>query len=98
MNDWNSTTKTNIWTGTTETTWARRIEARDCDDVYLQIYVLNGRIYWTANVLIFGRPDLNRISHGMFADIPGALACAKGRATRIARDAVRASQKPRGAA
>lgn len=92
MSNWTATAKTNEWTGATLTTHRRKIEAGPEDHISLQIRTLNGRIYWTANVLIFGRPDINHMSYGMYADVPGALVVAKMRASRIALDAVRKSR------
>jgi hypothetical protein len=89
MSDWTTTTTTNEWTGRTETIYRRTVEGRADDRIYLQVYALNGRIYWGANVLIDGRPDLNIMAYGTYVDVPGALPVAKARASRLALAALR---------
>lgn len=92
--NWYESRDINLWTGETRTRHLRKFTTSDdAARVYTEVYELAGRIYWSANIHIPNRPDISRIAYGTYAAIPGAMAVAKGRASRIAGDAMRAANR-----
>lgn len=91
MSTWTEKRYVNEWTGETRTVWRKVIAASERQHVYVEVYRLGGRLYWSANIQIANRPELSRMAYGTYAAVPGALAVAKGRASRIAGDALRAA-------
>lgn len=93
VNTWTAVEEVNDWTGETKTRHLRHYsnESRT-NRTYSQVYELAGRIYWSANIYVAFRPDLTRLAYGSYAAIPGALAVAKMRASRIALDALRKAE------
>jgi len=89
--NWYEHTYRNDWTGEERKVWRKRIAEDERGRVYVEVYELAGRLYWSANILIANRPDLTRVAYGTFAAVPGALSVAKGLASRIANDALRAA-------
>lgn len=90
---WTAKVYTNNITGTQRRTWRKTIETDDGSRVHCEVYELGGVYYWSANCLIFGRPDVSRLSWGTFAVTPSSLGYAKARATTIAHQALK-SPKP----
>jgi hypothetical protein len=87
---WNTEVKVNPVTGAERVRHLRKFTAdEDRARVYTEVYHLGGRLYWSAHVHIPYRPDLSKLAFGMYADVPGALAVAKMRATRHAKTALR---------
>lgn len=98
MNDfqWSTINETNDWTGQVRTRHLRRFsDDRRLNRVYVEVYELAGRLYWSANIYIAYRPDLSRLAFGTYPAIPGALPVAKARATRLAKAAIKASNRHR---
>lgn len=94
---WTTTTTVNQYTGKSRTRHLRKFTAdSDRARVYAEVYELGGRFYWSANIHIPYRPDLSRLAYGTYAAVPGALAVAKMRASRLARHALRAQAHPKG--
>lgn len=93
VNTWTTVEEVNEWTGGVKTRHLRHYsnEART-NRTYSQVYELAGRIYWSANIYVAFRPDLSRLAYGTYAAVPGALAVAKMRASRIALDALRKAE------
>jgi len=93
VNTWVTVEETNDWTGETKTRHLRHYsnESRT-NRTYSQVYELAGRIYWSANIYVAFRPDLSRLAYGTYAAVPGALAVAKMRASRIALDTLRRAE------
>ena len=89
MSTWTKHTYRNDWTGEERTVWRGQVPAENGANIRTEVYELGGRLYWSAHIHIPHRPELSRIAYGTFAAIPGALAVAKGRASRVAGDAVR---------
>lgn len=96
---WEKVEETNEWTGKTKIRHLRQY-SNDAKTArtYSQVYELAGRIYWSANIYVAFRPDLSRLAYGTYAAVPGALAVAKMRASRLALDALRKAQTRRHAA
>ena len=93
VHGWRTEIKHNLWAGTTEVRHLRVLSAGEGHArVYTEVYHLNGRLYWTANIHIPFRPDLSGIAYGMLADIPSALPVAKMRASRLALAALREAE------
>lgn len=87
---WQRVEELNEWTGNIKVRHLRKYsDHEDAARVYSQIYELDGRIYWSANIFIPFRPDLSRLAYGTYAAIPGAMAVAKMRASRLAMDTLR---------
>lgn len=95
MSEWNVTTHVNEWTGATQDIWRKTTRTAGGHVVQYQVYENGGRYYWSANCLIMHRPDLSRMAYGTFAVTPYSLSAAKGRATRIGNDVLRAARTPR---
>jgi hypothetical protein len=93
VNTWEAVEETNAWTGEVKTRRLRHYsnDART-NRTYSQVYELDGRIYWSANIYVAFRPDLSRLVYGHYAAVPGALAVAKMRASRLALDALRKAE------
>jgi hypothetical protein len=90
VNAWEAVKETNAWTGVVTTRHLRQYSNDDrTSRTYSQVYELAGRIYWSANIYVAFRPDLSRLAYGSYADVPGALAVAKMRASRLAIAALR---------
>jgi hypothetical protein len=89
-NAWNTVVKINPVTGAERVRHLRMFTANEKQArVYTEVYHLGGRLYWSAHVHIPYRPDLSKLAFGMYADVPGALAVAKMRASRHAKAALR---------
>lgn len=83
--NWYTDTTVNTWTGQTRTRHLRKFTAADdTARVYAEVYVLAGRVYWSANIHIPNRPDLSRIAYGTYAATPRGISVAKARASRLA--------------
>ena len=93
VNTWEAVEETNAWTGEVKTRHLRHY-SNDAKTArtYSQVYELDRRIYWSANIYVAFRPDLSRLVYGHYAAIPGALAVAKMRASRFALDALRKAE------
>lgn len=92
--EWQRVEEPNEWTGVVRVRHLRKYSNHeDAARVYSQIYELDGRIYWSANIYIPFRPDLSRLAYGTYAAIPGAMAVAKMRASRLAMDTLRKAGK-----
>jgi hypothetical protein len=93
---WGKVEEPNDWTGEVHIRYMRFYSNTDrTNRTYSQVYELAGRIYWSANIYIAFRPDLSRLVYGRYAAVPGALAVAKMRASRIALDALRKAETRR---
>jgi len=94
--EWEAVTKVNEFTGKVSTRHLRIFATDDRESrVYTQVYELDGRYYWSANIYVAFRPDLTRLVTGRYAAVPGALAVAKQRASRCALESIRASRTRR---
>ncbi len=91
MPTWYATDYENEFTGKVTTVHRKIMSNDDRAHVYVEVYELGGRYYWTASIRVRFRPDLSRLCYGMYAAIPGALAVAKARATRLGNNALRAA-------
>jgi hypothetical protein len=90
---WEAVEETNTWTGEARTRYLRHYSNDDkTARTYSQVYELDGRIYWSANIYVAFRPDLSRLEYGTYAAVPGALAVAKMRASRLALNALRKAE------
>lgn len=95
MSKWIENTYVNDITGVTRKTWRKSTYTANGHKVLYEVYELAGRYYWSANIMIAYRPDLSRLAYGTYAATPQALAVAKARATRLGKDALRASKTRR---
>lgn len=93
MSNWTEKTYTNEWTGETRTVWRKVVVQETGRNVYVEVYELAGRLYWSANIRIAHQPRLSRMAYGTYASVPGSLAVAKMRASRVAGDALRAANR-----
>lgn len=91
MDTWATKRHENNLTGVVRTIHRKVMADANGTHVYVEVYELGGRLYWSANIRIANRPDLSRMAYGMYAAIPGALAVAKARATRLGNEALRAA-------
>lgn len=90
---WDTVTKVNEWTGATRTRHLRFFATADKRArVYAEVYQLNGRLYWTANIHVPFRSDLSHIAYGTYAATSGGMAAAKMRASRLALAAIRKAE------
>jgi hypothetical protein len=90
---WQKVEETNAWTGEVKTRHLRHYSNDEkTARTYSQVYELAGRIYWSATIYVSYRPDLSRVAYGTYAAVPGALAVAKMRASRLALDAIRKAE------
>lgn len=93
VNTWEKVEETNAWTGEVKTRHLRHYSNDTrTNRTYSQVYELAGRIYWSANIYVTNRPDLSRLVYGTYAAVPGALAVAKMRASRLALDTLRKAE------
>lgn len=95
MSEWIATAHTNEWTGETKTFWRKTTRTAGGHVVFYQVDELDGRYYWSANIMIKHRPDLSALAYGTYAVTPYSLSFAKMRATRIGKAALKAAQTPR---
>lgn len=95
MSNWIATTKIHPLTGEDSTTWRKTTRTGAGHVVQYQVYRTGNRYYWSANAIIVHRPDLTRMSWGTFAVTPHSLSAAKGRASRVGNDMLRAAAVPR---
>lgn len=91
MNTWTVKRHENSFTGEVRTIHRKIMANANGTHVYVEVYELGGRFYWSSNIRVANRPDLSRWAYGTYAAIPGALSIAKARASRIAGDALRAA-------
>jgi hypothetical protein len=93
VNSWEKIEETNAWTGEVKIRHLRHYSNNaKTARTYSQVYEFDGRIYWSANIYVAFRPDLSRLACGHYAAVPGALAVAKARASRLALDALREAE------
>lgn len=95
MSDWTKKTYANAWTGEVRQTWRKSTHTGAGHKVMYEVYELDGRYYWSANIMIAHRPDLTRLAHGVYAVTPYSLRAAKMRATQVGKAALKAAQSPR---
>lgn len=95
MNHWYLKTYINNWTGEQREVWRKSTYTANGHKVLYEVYELDGRYYWSANIAIKHRPDLSVLAHGTYAVTPYSLSAAKGRATRLGKAALKAAQMPR---
>lgn len=92
---WVLKTYRNEWTGAERRTWRKSTHTAAGHRVLYEVYELDGRFYWSSNILIKNRPDLSRIAYGMYAVTPYSLSHAKRAATFAGKAALAAALKPR---
>lgn len=95
MSEWTYTMHVNLITSAVQHTWRKTTHTATGHKVLYSVDLRGGRYYWSANIMIAHRPDLSRIAYGMYAVTPYSLACAKSRATRLGRAALKAAKTPR---
>lgn len=91
MHTWTTKRYENNLTGAVRTVYRKVMADANGTHVYVEVYELGGRFYWSANIHIANRPDLSRMAYGTYAAIPRALSVAKARATRLGNNALRAA-------
>lgn len=95
MSDWTAHTYVNDITGAERKTWRKSTHTAAGHTVHYEVYELDGRYYWSANILIKFRPDLSAMAYGTYAVTPHSLAVAKRRASQLGKKALRAARIPR---
>lgn len=95
MSEWTEKTYVNEFTGAVRKTWRKSTDTAAGHKVLYEVYELDGRYYWSANIMIKHRPDLSRLAWGTYAVTPQSLSFAKMRATRLGKAAIKAAQTPR---
>lgn len=94
LGEWQEIVRNNDWNDTTATLYLRQInEAADWHRAYLQIQELDGRFYWSSNVLVAHRPDLSQLAYGMMETREHTLEEAKAKATETAYKILRKAEE-----
>lgn len=92
---WSEKTYVSEFTGAERKTWRKSTYTANGHKVLYEVYELDGRYYWSANIMIAYRPDLSQMAYGTYPVTPYSLAVAKTRATRAGTKALRAARMPR---
>lgn len=88
--NWRTITSHNEWTGKTDVRHvAEIVSSGKRGSARLEVHQVEGRYYWTANIFVAHRPDLSRLSYGMYAVTPKSLSVSKMTASRLALKIIR---------
>lgn len=96
--EWFEDSRYNEWNDTTTVLHRRQInEAQDWHRAYLQIQELDGRWYWSSNVLVSFDPKLSKLAYGMLETKDHTLEDAKRTAEETAEQILRTAEEKRAA-
>jgi len=96
LGEWFSTTTVNDWNDSTTTLHRRQInEAADWHRAYLQIQELDGRFYWSSNVIVSYDPEFSKLAYGSEPIETHTLDDVKALATKTAYDLLRKAEVKR---
>lgn len=85
--EWFEDSRYNEWNGTTTVLYRRQVnEASDWRRAYLQIQDLDGRWYWSSNVLVSYDPEFSKLAYGSESQETHTLEDMKALAEKTAHD------------
>jgi hypothetical protein len=91
MMKWTRLDELNEWTGEVRTRYIAEVTTSDrVGRAYLQVHEVDGRWYWSANMVVAHKPKMTRMAYGTYAVTPYSLSVAKMTAMRHALKTIRA--------
>ena len=90
MIKWRKLEELNEWTGEVQVRYVAQVNTSDrTGRAYLQVFAVDGRWYWSANLVVAYKPEQSYIAYGMYAVTPYSLPVAKMAAARRALKTIR---------
>jgi hypothetical protein len=87
---WQRVEELNEWTNEVRVRYIAQVNTTDrTGRAYLQVHEIDGKWYWSANIIVAHKPKLSKMAYGTYAVTPYSLPVAKGRAMRRALKTIR---------